>query len=633
MSLEEALTASHGEVERAELDVALLRVAIDAALNTNDAEHIHVVLARYRFQPGLPDELARRLDAHHLVARSLLVADRAAQHRMIREAIALIADQPDPLGFRALISGLVPPWESGSGPPDPLADIVPPETMESIYTGDLARAVGRLTADLTGLEARDAPVADLLRVASRLAVLTELLSDSTPSTQSHLARLTADLAERYRTVLSARQPGGDPLGPAGSAANNIGWSAVKLHEALPGDAAGELLSTGIALLERALELQPSDEYPAGYSATASNLAMGYRSRARRLGDGTGTPLLHRALELIRSVLAVDERLVHDGLEEADVGLDIAHLNLGLVHNDLAHDSYDAEWISRKSLESADHWLAAAQHFDQARAIALAAGEFARAGTAASMTAHVATTICGLYVGERSHAGGDLHPAMYAWLCRAAGVGHVSTADFVALCAGTAIEVASEAAVIGQQRNASLLLEAVRVLQELSNLAERQLYDFSYLRPALASAIGRDIRMTILERLQAVADTGLDRANRERLAGFDDVLALVTGQFRVDLFDLTEDPAYLTAAWEEFDDLAGPADPRTGRQRDPVIRAWARPRGTVARRKRHHRRGDGLRVVVGRPTGRSGAAHPGPGSGGSARGPGRRADRHPAPPDR
>ncbi|GAA4263582.1 CHAT domain-containing protein [Dactylosporangium darangshiense] len=558
-SLREALRAAAEPQTRGEVLVELLRAYIDETLDTNDGGPAAEAAGFEIDDEGLPEPLRRRIEAHVLAARSMITAERDERHGLARRALDLVADAPDGDGFRALVTDMVPPWEQrGPGERDRLAALVPVATMDALYGQDEEAALDRLRADLDAMTAAGAPAQDWVTVAGRLALVATNAADMLPHRKGEIAAMVHELTERYRALLP---PAGDSDPALEHALNNVGWAAASLHGHLPDHAAEDMLDAGIDLLERAVAARPADQAPTGFSAAANNLAMGYRDRARRLDGDARIEQLRQARELMTRVLAVDERLAGDGAPRGTLGIDLDHLNLGLICVDLAEATYEATWIHRKSMDSARWYRRAAQHFTQSRQEAEAAGAPARAGTAASMVAHVATAVCGWYLRERSAADGDLQRAMYDWTCTVAGATHTSTADFIHLCAGTSIAAAADATAAGNGRNPSLMLECARMLLNLWNLAER--------RAGLPPAIARDARMTALESLQQMVDAGLDRNYPGLTDGLADLLALLQAALWVDLHDLTGEPRYLSGAHERYRALTGSTD--------AVVRALARPR--------------------------------------------------------
>ena len=574
-ALDDALSRAHDPQSRAEIILAALRLCIDTALDTRDGDYARQASELDVDRAGWPDPLLRRLDAHLLVARSMLTPDRARRHALIREAIGHIADLPDQDGFLALISTMVPPWEDpDASSRDVLGTLVPAATMEALYGTEPAAALESLQAGLAAMQAEGAPLPAQFVVAGRLALLATNLADQMPGRRLALSELAGELASRYREPLravvgqashpdQATHPDGDS--PEASGANNIGWAAVNLHANLAGEQSAELLDTGIELLELAIAARPAEQFPALYAISANNLALGYQSRASAL-DGEDqreaqVEELHRARTLMERVLELDEQQVRQGVPPERLGLDLDHMNLGLIYQDLGDATYEGQWIHRKSMDSGRWLRQAALHFAKAKAEAAAIDEFARAANAGMMLAYAATTVCETYTAERTFAAGDLQRAMYDWLCAASGTPHVSTADFIQLCAGTAVAASAEAASVGQERNPGLLLDSIQQLVKLWNLAER--------RNGLPPSLARDIRMTTLECLQRVKDAGLDRTYAEQMAGFSDLLALLEASGQLDLAELTEDPGYLTRAHAQFQALTG--------SEDLVVRALARPR--------------------------------------------------------
>ena len=574
-ALDEALSRTHDPQSRAEIILAALRLCIDTALDTRDGKYARQATEIDVERAGWPDPLVRRLDAHLLVARSMLTPDRARRHALIREAIGHIADLPDQDGFLALISTMVPPWKDpDASSPDVLGTLVPAATMEALYGTEPAAALERLQADLAAMQAEGAPLPDQFVVAGRLAVLATNLADQMPGRRQALSELAGELADRYREPLQAAigqashpdqatYSAGDS--PELSAANNLGWAAVNLHDNLAGEQSAGLLDAGIGLLELAVAARPAEQFPALYAISANNLALGYRSRASALDDQDQREAqieeLRRATTLMEGVLELDEQQVRKGVPPERLGIDLDHVNLGLIYQDLADATYEGQWIHRKSMDSGRWLRQAALHFADAKTEAAAIGEFARAANAGMMLAYAATTVCEEYTAERTFAAGDLQRAMYDWLCVVSGTPHISTADFIQLCAGTAITASAEAASVGQERNPGLLVDSIQQLVKLWNLAER--------RNGLPPSLARDIRMTTLERLQRVKDAGLDRTYAKQMAGFSDLLALLEASGQLDLAELTEDPGYLTRAHAQFQALTG--------SEDLVVRALARPR--------------------------------------------------------
>ncbi len=580
-ALDAALSRTRDPEGRAEIILATLRLCIDAALDTRDGAYADQATEIDVEHAGWPDPLVRRLDAHLLVAKSMLTPDRARHHALVRAAIGRLTGLPDQDGFLALISTMVPPWEEPDAPArDRLAAVVPVATMEALYGTDPAVALERLQADLAAMQAEGAPMSHQFTVAARLALMATDLADQVPGRRLELSELVSELTRRYREPLKAAtgqtthldqstNPGEvmglDGDAPESAAANNIGWAAVDLHANLPDEQSAELLDAGIDLLELAVAARPADRFPVLHAISANNLALGYQSRAKALdGNGQGEAQieeLNRARMLMERVLELDEQQVHDGVPPERLGIDLDHMNLGLICRDLGDATYEGQWIHQKSMDSGRWLRQAASHFARARAEAAAIGAFARAANAEMMLAYVATTVCERYVAERTFAAGDLQRAMYDWLCTVAGAPHVSTADFVQLCAGTAIAASAEAAAVGQERNPGLLLESGQELIELWNLAER--------RNGLPLSLARDIRMTILECLQRVKDAGLDRKYAKQMPGFDDLLGLLEASLQVDLAEETEDAQYLARAHAQFQTLT--------RSEDLIIRALARPR--------------------------------------------------------
>jgi len=462
-ALDAALSDTDDLQDRAEIILATLRLCIDAALDTSDGAYAEQVTEIDVESAGWPDPLVRRLDAHLLVAKSMLTPDRARRHALVREAIGHLTGLPDEDGFLALISNLVPPWEQADAlAPDRLAAVIPVATMEALYGTDPAAALERLQADLAAMQAAGAPMSHQFTVASRLALLTTELGDQMPGRRLALAELVNELAHRYRALLhaapgqtthldqaanpdEAKGPDGDT--PESSAANNIGWAAVNLHANLPDEQSAELLGAGIDLLELAVAARPADRFPVLHAISANNLALGYQSRAKALDDNSHEAQieeLNRARMLMERVLELDEQQVRDGMPPERVGIDLDHMNLGLICRDLGDATYEGQWIHQKSMDSGRWLRQAASHFARAKAEAAAIDAFARAANAEMMLASVATTVCEKYVAERTFAAGDLQRAMYDWLCTVAGAPHVSTADFIQLCAGTAIMASAEA---------------------------------------------------------------------------------------------------------------------------------------------------------------------------------------------
>ena len=574
-ALDEPLSRTRDPQSRAEIILATLRLCIDAALDTSDGAYAHEATEIVVERAGWPAPLIRRLDAHLLVARSMLTPDRARRHALIREAIGHLADLPDHDGFLALISTMVPPWEDpDASARNVLATVVPAATMEALYGTDPAAAVERLQADLAAMQAEGAPLPDQFIVAGRLAVLANNLTDQMPGRRLALSELVAGLAARYREPLQAavghashtdQATYADGDSAEASAANNIGLAAVDLHADLAEERSARLLDAGIGLLELAIAARPAERFPALYAISANNLALGYRSRARAL-DGEDQreariEELHRARTLMEQVLELDEQQVREGVPPGRLGIDLDHMNLGLICRDLSDATYEGQWIHRKSMDSGRWLRQAACHFARAKAEAAAIDEFARAANAEMMLAYAATTVCEKYVAERTFAAGDLQRAMYDWLCVVSGAPHVSTADFIQLCAGTAVAASAEAAAVGQERNPGLLLESIQELVKLWNLAER--------RNGLPASLARDIRMTALECLQRVKAADLDRTYAEQMPGFSDLLALLEASGQLDLAEMTKDPGYLVRAHEQFQALTG--------SKDLVVRALARPR--------------------------------------------------------
>jgi hypothetical protein len=580
-SLDEALSRTRDPQNRAEILLATLRLCIDAARDTSDGAYAQQATEIDVEPEDWPDPVLRRLRAHQLVARSMITPDRPDRHALVREAIGHLAGLPDPDGFLTLINTMVPPWEKpDASAPDPLEALVPAATMEALYGTDPAAALGRLQADLATMQAEGASWPDQFVVAGRLALLAENLADQMPGRRQALAELANELAGRYREPLQAAigqasqpeqathpdqatRPDGDS--PETSAANNIGLAAVKLHANLTGARSAGLLDAGIGLLELAVAARPAEQFPALSALFANNLALGYQSRAEAL-DGEDQheakiEELHRAKTLMDRVLDLDEQQVREGVPPDHLEIDLDHLNLGQICRDLGDATYEGQWIHRKSMDSGRWLRQAAFHFTQAKAEAAAAAAFARAGTAEMMLAYTATTVCERYLAERTFAGGDLQRAMYDWLCAVSGAPHVSTADFVQLCAGTAIAASAEAAAVGQEWNPGLLLDSIQQLIKLWNLAER--------RNGLPPSLARDIRMTILECLQRVKDAGLDQTYAEQMPGFGGLLGLLEASGQLDLAEMTEDPQYLARAHAQFQTLTD--------NEDLVVRALARPR--------------------------------------------------------
>ena len=574
-ALDEALSRTRDPQSRAEIILATLRLCIDAALDTSDGAYAHEATEIVVERAGWPGPLIRRLDAHLLVARSMLTPDRASRHALIREAIGHLAGLPDHDGFLALISTMVPPWEDpDASARDILATLVPAATMEALYGTEPAAALERLQADLAAMQAEGTPLPDQFMVAGRLAVLANNLTDQMPGRRLALSELVAGLAARYQEPLQAavgqashtdQATYADGDSAEASAANNIGWAAVNLHADLAEERSAGLLDAGIDLLELAIAARPAERFPALYAISANNLALGYRSRASALDSEDQREArigeLHRARTLMEQVLELDEQQVREGIPPGQLGIDLDHMNLGLICRDLSDATYEGRWIHRKSMDSGRWLRQAACHFARAKAEAAAIDEFARAANAEMMLAYAATTVCEKYVAERTFAAGDLQRAMYDWLCVVSGAPHVSTADFIQLCAGTAVAASAGAAAVGQERNPGLLLESIQELVKLWNLAER--------RNGLPASLARDIRMTALECLQRVkaADAGPNLCRAD--AWFQRPAGLAGGVGQLDLAEMTTDPGYLARAHEQFQALTG--------SKDLVVRALARPR--------------------------------------------------------
>jgi hypothetical protein len=286
--------------ERGEITLRLLRMCMDAAQETGDSEYAQPATRMTIERNGLPDTLVRRLEAHMLVARSMLTADHARRHALVREAIGLVADLPGPSGFLDVAREMVPPWEQRDpAPRDPLEGLVPLETLEALYQTDPLAAMQRLRDDLAAMQAEDVPMPHQLVVAGRLAAVAVNLADQMPNRREGLSRLVQDVTRAYRdTLMSASYASSDSDAPESTVANSIGWAAVNLHGSLSGDEAAGLLDDGIALLEVAVGRAPAERFPLRYSAAASSLAMAYRDRARRLDGDPSVEILQRARALM-----------------------------------------------------------------------------------------------------------------------------------------------------------------------------------------------------------------------------------------------------------------------------------------------------------------------------------------------
>ena len=345
-----------------------------------------------------------------------------------------------------------------------------------------------------------------------------------------------------------------------SAASNLGLAAVTLCESTPDPA--KSLEQATALLERAVASCPRSLNPRNFSIYANNLSIACRQRASCEGGPAAIEHLRRAEALLREVIEIDESFAGSS-DPKERSLweqrDIDEINLGMTALDLARATDDATWISKRSMESARWYRAAALAFARASEAANAIRERARHGTAEGNLARVLLDICKHYVRHLRWAGGDVKREFYEWLCEFAGE-RVSTRTLRDRCASRALGAAMRSARAGIAVNPSLMRESLALMVGLWSLAE--------VYHAVPPRLTLHILMSILETLESVQEkAAVHLSEQEDLIDFRQFLE---GVLRVELFRMgLADPADLSTAHAVFSRLT--------RSSSAVVRALARPR--------------------------------------------------------
>lgn len=386
-----------------------------------------------------------------------------------------------------------------------------------------------------------------------------------PETHGTLSGETAELISRHRSSLLATVDDDSITRVLRlAAANSLGLAGVRLHSFLP-DGGRAMLEEALDLLEMAVGEVSREQEPALWSAYANNLALAHGAMASFGQRVEAVGSLKRKAELLEEVLALERRLARDpdpGLSAAGETIDITLLNLGRTCYELAEVTYDAQFISRKSLDSARWLRRAVETLAESASAATHAGRPEIAATAELLSAKICAGICERYVVERGWAGGDLTRAFYDWLCTVAG-GHINTSEFVRLCGETALTRAARALKVGIVRNASLMLEAAEAMMQIWAAANREGAVWPY--------VGDQVLMTLIKAFEDLDRHGNIRSRSPKVAeallelkGLAEAMFCVAWHRRV-----TQAADDLTAAHASFLALA--------RGGSIVARAYARPR--------------------------------------------------------
>ncbi|MEO8391509.1 MAG: CHAT domain-containing protein [Chloroflexota bacterium] len=344
-------------------------------------------------------------------------------------------------------------------------------------------------------------------------------------------------------------------------ANNLGWSAISLSHLLV-EGQQNLLNFGTRLLEQAVRLEPADRTPEGFSSAANNLSVAYQSLSK-YDASNSLDYLHKAEQLIREVIAVDERLLQSpDLHQQQIGrtMYIDYNNLGNISFALAHATYQSQWINVKSPESAQWYRKALEAYQQSAELAFTEAAVEMAADARVKAAEIYLELCNHYTQERYWSGGDVTHAFYEWLCEFSG-GPVKSVDFLRYCGDAALGHFIAAATIAYNRNPGLLIDCLDRLVRMWSL--------SRWRQGIPEEIGRRALAVLTEIVDDLNATDLLNSFSEILPSMISLQSYWHALLQVEAVRAgVGDLSLLQQAYQTFKTLS-----ETG---SGVVRALARP---------------------------------------------------------